>query len=93
MAVTVTQLKIRFPEFLNAEATLVQSCLNEAALMVDAEVFGLKTDTAITYLAAHLLAVNPLAEMAKLEQDDGQTTYSTVFDRIKRSVAGGARVV
>lgn len=94
MSVSVSDIQTRFPEFTNTDATLIQQCINDAVDMVNAEVFGTKTDMAVRYKAAHLIAVNPaFGEQARLDKKMDATVYSTEYERIKRSVASGYRVI
>lgn len=93
MAVTRTSLATRFPEFSDTPVALVDACISDAVLMVDSAVYGAKADMAITYLAAHLIATNPLGEMARIDKKSDKTVYSVQFDTIKRGIAAGCRVI
>jgi hypothetical protein len=83
----------RFPEFSKAPDTLIDASLADAALMVDRTYFGAKADLAVTYWAAHLIAINPLGEMARLDKKNKDTIYSTMYDQVKRSIGAGFRVI
>jgi hypothetical protein len=93
MAVYAAELRTRYPEFNNAPDALVQQCIDDATLMVDAAVFGAKTDIAIKALAAHYIAINPLGEMARLDKQGKETTYWLQYQGIRKSVAAGFRVI
>lgn len=87
MAWTPATFKARFPEFLATDDSVVQSVLNEAAARVDGS-FG-DTDTGVGYLTAHILSMQPYGQNARLESDDGTTTYGKLFDEWVRNRAGG----
>lgn len=93
MAVTVGELTTRFPEFATAEPTLIQSAIDDAELMVDRDFYGTRADMAVKYYAAHLIATNPLGEMARLKKNEEPTTYLEQFNRIKYSTGAGCRVI
>lgn len=93
MSVTRASFIERFPEFTETPSTLVDASLADAALMVDADYFGSKADMAIRYYAAHLIAINPLGEMARLDKHGEKTTYLTEFEKVKRSLGAGFRVI
>ena len=94
MAVTLGELVGRFPEFAPAAPSLIDGSLADAALMVDSAYYGKKADMAIMYYAAHLIATNPLGEMARLDKGKSEaTTYLKQFERIKRSIGTGCRVI
>ena len=93
MAVTYSSFVTRFPEFTNATQALVEACIAEAELMVDSNYYGDKADMAVNYYAAHLIAINPLGEMARLDKKSEKTIYLIHFEKIKRSSGTGFRVV
>ena len=95
MAVTPTDLGEHYPEFLDVIAddpAFVTKKIETATRRVNAEVWdphGL-TDDGIRALTAHLIAMSPLGEQAKLDPKDGKTTYEREFDEMVRIVAAGA---
>lgn len=96
MAVTESSLKTRFPEFNNATTALVEASISDAQSLVDSAWYGSKTDMAVTYLAAHLLAMNPLAELARLTfKESGRitTAYEQLYKKVRRSIGAGCRVI
>jgi len=96
MAVTAVSLVARYPEFedaVTAYPAMVDACIAEAALMVDGNVYGDKADMAVTSYAAHLIALNPIGELARLDKKSDKTTYLIHFTNIKKSVAAGFRVL
>ena len=76
------------PEFQTAGDTLVQSRLDQAALRMDLGVWGTRFDEGHGLLAAHLLALSPYGQMARMVSEKGATTYGTQFDTLTRIVAG-----
>ena len=96
MSVTAVSLVARFPEFTQAYTSypdLVTGSIADATLMVDSDQYGDKADMAITYLAAHMIATNPLGEMARIDKKGESTTYLTLFNSVKRSIGAGCRVI
>lgn len=97
MAVTVAQLKSEFPEFTNAPDPLVDRAIRTAKLRVSSSFFGARYDDAVLYLACHLVAINPLAELALLvPQGKGEvptTQYEQQFEALKKSLGIGIRVI
>lgn len=83
----------RRPEFANTPVTLVDACLVDAELMIDREYYGTKADAGVMAYAAHLIAINPLGEMARLDKHGEKTTYLLEWERIKRSLGAGFRVI
>jgi hypothetical protein len=92
MAVAYADFLARFPEFEPAPKAMVEAALSEARRNVDAEVFGDKTDDAIRWKAAHLLAISPFGQQARLISKDGSTTYGKYFWELAKSVTPGFRV-
>lgn len=96
MAVDATSLLARFPEFTAANTSypnLVSGAITDATALVDATEYGDKADMAITYLAAHFIAINPLGELARLDKRGEKTTYLLMFERVKKSIGFGCRVI
>ncbi len=82
---------IAFPEFGEADTPLVQAKLDEAAREIDASVWLTRADDGQGYLAAHLLAMSPMGNAAKLVTKDASTTYETHYKRLLRIVTAGIR--
>lgn len=97
MAVTYAQFVQRFPEFSQAPQDTVEACLAEAEARVDRTFVATnKADAAVKYLAAHLIAVNPLGEYARLDasgKKKSMTTYWAEYMRLIRSTGAGCRVI
>lgn len=96
MAVTTASFLARFPEFARAPRGLIEGAIADAIVQIDRCVFRDKADAATQFLAAHMVANNPLGEVARLEKKgaDGEpmTTYLYEFNRLKRIVTSGFRV-
>lgn len=92
MAVTAAQIKAEFPEFADTADADIDAKIADAVSCVNVDAWGDQTDFGVKYMAAHLLAISPLAECAKLDTD-GNTVYLTIFERKKRTVASGCRVI
>ena len=92
MAVSVEQFRLEFPEFVNANEGLLAGKIADATAMLNASAFGTMHDQAIKYMAAHLVALSPNGEFARLdpnEQNDGaRTTYERQYLSIQRGVIG-----
>lgn len=78
--------QIRYPEFRTAGDALVQACLDEATLELDAGQWGTNLDTAQGLKAAHKIATSPGGQMSRLVQKDGSTCYSKAFATLQRAV-------
>jgi len=93
MAVSVESFLESHPEFTPAGASLIGEKLAEAALEVDVALWGVRADTGIKLTAAHLLAVSPFGQQARLVSKDGSTTYSTRLIDLRKLAAAGIRLV
>jgi len=93
LAVSRATLIARFPEFTATPESLVTAAIADATLMVDSDYYGGKADMAITYYAAHLIATNPLGEMARIDKKSDRTVYLAAFERVMRSIGAGFRMI
>lgn len=94
MAVDRTSLIARFPEFENAPTDLVTGSIADAKLVIDSGYYGTRYDSAVTWLAAHYIAINPLGELARLSKKGvTTTTYMEGFQRTKMACGTGFRVI
>ncbi len=94
----IAAFKIRYPEFSQATDEHIQACLDDAALSVDAEVYGSKYDLAHGLLTAHYLAMSPNGLQLRMMTDQGSVPlvasyYGREFRRVRRSVTGTTFVV
>lgn len=92
MAVSAEQFKNRFPEFINADDSLVEAVLEEAALLCPDAVWGDFTDQGVKLAAAQKLARQPTAREMALNPD-GTTVYDQELELLRRIVSSGGRVI
>jgi membrane-bound ClpP family serine protease len=90
MPVTAQQLQSVFPEFASARIPVVTAKIAEAALRCSAGEFGTLQDMAVLYMAAHLIAMSPGGEFARLkfphlEKDGAATIYERMYNDIRSS--------
>jgi hypothetical protein len=83
--------RARFPEFGTNAAGLpdvmVQPFLDAAALEVDSDVWGGRSDEGVMYLAAHKICLSPFGSEVREKVKDGSgTTYLSEFTRIQTQV-------
>jgi hypothetical protein len=93
MAVTRETFLVAFPEFRRTDLAIVDAKLAEAERMVSRSFWGRLADDGVSNYAAHLIAVSPLAEKSKFVERTGVTVYLQTFERLKRSLGVGARVI
>jgi len=100
VAVSFSTFVVSFPAFKRTERPVVEAKIAEATRQVDAAVWGALADDGIGYLAAHLLAMMPGGEHARLVPKNAKpirgealTTYERQYKRLVRQVASGFRVV
>ena len=99
MAVNFTTFVAAFPAFRRTDREVVEIKIAEAVLQVDAAVWGAKADMGVGYLTAHLLAMMPVGEHARLVPKNAKavrgealTTYERQYKALVRQVASGFRV-
>jgi hypothetical protein len=80
-----------YPEFLAAPPAMIDRALADALEHVDADTFGTRLDVAHGLATAHLLALSPYAQEARIAGDDARTTYSVQLDRMRGVAAIGMR--
>jgi hypothetical protein len=96
MSVTAATLVARYPEFGAAVSDypdMVDACIAQATEMVDATVYSTKADHAIKALAAHLIAINPMGEMARLDKKGTKTVYLLQYEQLRKMPGAGFRVI
>jgi hypothetical protein len=92
VAVSVQSFKNAFSEYRKADDAEVQAKLNFARQRIDETVWGDKYDQGVMYLTAHLLAVAPAGQNAKLKPENaGNTIYKQEYTALKRAVTFGFR--
>ena len=93
MAVDAAQMQAEFPEFADIPVDDITAKIADAVLFVNTTTWGEFTDLGVKYMAAHLLAISPFGEIAKLDAKDGSTVYLRTFNMKKVAVASGCRVI
>lgn len=79
-----------FKEFDGIDTTVVDARLEEAKRRTPAAVWKTKTKDAQGWLAAHLLAISPHGQNARLANDKGESPYLAERQRMELEVAAGA---
>jgi hypothetical protein len=92
MALELAAFLVLFPEFGEVDDSLVEGKLAEALRSIDADVWGDFADDGQGYLAAHLLALSPMGNAAKLvDGKKNTTTYEGHLRRLQLQVTAGIR--
>ena len=89
MALDGTSFVARFPEFSEVNEVspaTITAALADAAIYCDSVLWGTRYESGVMWKAAHLLALTPLGEGARLSKTSEQTTYGVVFDSMKRAL-------
>ena len=85
--------KARFPEFARLPDVTLNDVIARATARTNATVMGDQADEAIGYMAAHLLALSPYGQQARLSEPGKTTTYYQHWLEIARyKTVGYARV-
>ena len=71
---------------------MIEEAIDEATRNVDAAVWRGNTDDGVRWQTAHLLAISPFGQQARMLSKDGSTTYGKRFAQLMRSVTPGFRV-
>jgi hypothetical protein len=97
---TLAQFRERFTEFERISDPVCTAKIDEASRRVDPEMYGVRTDDAILWLAAHLTALGPHGKEARLASAvaaegglSGGTIYYAEFQRLQRIAGSGYRVI
>jgi len=81
---TASTFRAAKPEFSDATDPQVETALADAGAYCNADVFGDQHDQAVGLYAAHLLAISPFGQNARLVNKQGDTTYRTQWRRLAR---------
>lgn len=74
--------RARFPEARTADDDLVNAVLAAAATELNSDEIGAPYDEAHGLLAAHKLALSPFGRMARMLNDEGESTYQVEFHAV-----------
>lgn len=94
MALDVSAFKVRFPEFEDAQVSLVKAKLDQASRSMDVAVWGDLFDDGHGQRTAHLLALSPQGVEASLRMGAGanqRTVYQDEFEKLELIVGGSFR--
>jgi hypothetical protein len=86
MALSLSDFRTRFPEFVETGDALVSAKLTEASALVDDDYWGALAEQAQGYMAAHLLALGPVGIRAKLVQPTGETCYLKHLEFLRQAL-------
>jgi hypothetical protein len=84
----LSAFRLQFPEFDKVSDPQVNAALARAALEINVDVWGTKQDTGHGLLAAHLLAISPMGQMARMSSKEGDSTYGKQYRDNQATVAG-----
>ncbi len=92
MAVTLPRFRNTFPEFRKTADSEIESKIAIAKLRITESVWGAKTDAGVLFLSAHMVALAPAGQNAKLKPENAaKTVYWVEYRSILRSVTYGLR--
>jgi hypothetical protein len=81
----IDDFRAMFPEFASAEDELVTACLLRAETQIAPEIWLDQEDEGHGLLTAHILALSPNGQMARMTSD-GKTTYGTEYVKLREQV-------
>jgi len=79
----------RYPEFSEVgelAPAMVTSAINSAKNFVSQSLWGARYEEGVLCKAAHLLAMTPMGENARLDKSSPETTYGLVFKEMLRAL-------
>ena len=82
MSLDVSGFVAKFPEFSEVgdlAPASITSAISTARSFVSQSLWGDRYEDGVLYKAAHLLAMTPMGENARLEKSSPETTYGLVF--------------
>jgi hypothetical protein len=85
--------RLACPEFVQLSDAQVQDALDKAAASTPDDPWFDYQLEGHTLLAAHLLALSPMGNNARLDGVSETTVYGSRFDRLKMLVGCGTRVI
>lgn len=91
---TLSDFRVRYPEFRTASDAFVQAYLDDAAksLVGPSYDLGDAYDVAHGLATAHLIAVSPAGKNARMVNDDGTTQYGKTLSEMMRARVVGISI-
>jgi hypothetical protein len=89
MALDAASFVARYPEFteINEVASAaIDAAISDAKEFVDQGVWKTRYEAAVLCKAAHILAMSPLGEAARLDKKGDRTTYGVVFEEMRKAL-------
>ena len=89
MALDVTTFVAKFPEFDEigtVSPDTITQAIEDAKEFCDSTIWGSRYESGVLYKAAHMLAMSPFGETARLDKKGEQSTYGVVFDSMRRAL-------
>lgn len=90
---SLSQFRIRYPEFAQTADAVTQAVIDDAAGMFSESAMGDQHTQAVMAQAADFLARSPFARDMKLVLKDGSTAYEGHVERLRRIAAIGIRAL
>ncbi len=94
--VDIAAFRANHPEFGTSDEVsdvLVQQALDKAETQIDAGVWTTEAQEGQELTAAHILAIGPFGQDAKLVNEDGATVYSVRLEVLQKLVGRSATLV
>lgn len=91
MAVTISSLRVAYPEFTNCPDSMLTSAIASATLRCDEEVLASHYDLAVMLLACHYAASSPFGIDLRLGKNGNETTYFLEWERIAKAAGRAYR--
>lgn len=91
MAVTLTSLRARFPEFTDAPDALLTACIAQAENEVNETVWGDNYDEGVLLLACSKATLSTQAHELQAEEG-GESSYMIEFKRLSRKYGSAYRI-
>ena len=84
---SILDFRSMFPEFGDTGADLLAEHLANAATHVPEDTWQHRQREGHAYLAAHLLAISPYGQNARLASAEGESTYGRRYEALRIEVA------
>ncbi len=84
--------RAKYPEYSTAPDDLVTLFLTDASEQLDVSVWGTYLDKGHGLLTAHLLAMAPNGQFARLDAEKGETTYGVTYKDLRQSLTSCIRI-